>query len=187
MKNPARMAFCRHHHRLSAMLQRGASHSTQRRKLTLSVSGWTMTSTRRPWRSGWVPGNAALSRPESGRHASSPHSTVDAWSGSGSRVTGVVLVVTLEPRHVVLVATERRPIQPLPHAPQRVNAPCIGGVGVVDDTVLEGERAHPGTLERQVLGVDLPALERPEVVRPTFGDRLFREGDVEVEVEVRSG
>jgi len=59
-------------------------------------------------------------------------------------LSAVVLVVAAEPRHVALVAAERGAVEPLPHGPEPVEAPRVRGVGVVDDPVLEDERAHAG-------------------------------------------
>src|SRR6266545_5453560 len=53
----------------------------------------------------------------------------------------VVLIAPSEP-DPGLVASLRRPIEPLIHAPEGIQAPRIGGVRVVDDTVLEREGAH---------------------------------------------
>src|SRR5580692_8156620 len=41
-----------------------------------------------------------------------------------------------------LVASLRRPVEPLVHAPDAVHSARIGGIGVVDDAVLEHKRAH---------------------------------------------
>jgi hypothetical protein len=41
-----------------------------------------------------------------------------------------------------LVSPSRRPVQPLVHGPEAVRAARVGRVGVVDDSVLERERAH---------------------------------------------
>jgi len=35
-----------------------------------------------------------------------------------------------------------RPVEPLVHAPETVQSTCIGGIGVVNDAVLEHKRAH---------------------------------------------
>ena len=52
-----------------------------------------------------------------------------------------VLVVPTEPQPG-LVTPLRRPVKPLVHSPERIKAARVGGVGVVDDAVLERERAH---------------------------------------------
>ncbi len=63
-----------------------------------------------------------------------------------SSVAGLVLVVAVEPRQVALVATEGGPVEPLPHGPEGVEAPGIGGVGVEHVAVIEHECAHAGHL-----------------------------------------
>src|SRR5712691_3301076 len=55
----------------------------------------------------------------------------------------VVLVVAAPPE-AGLVATERRAVEPLVHAPQDVNPALVRRVGVVDDAILEREGAHAG-------------------------------------------
>src|SRR6202165_1893276 len=54
-----------------------------------------------------------------------------------------VLVVAAPP-HAGLVATERRAVQPLVHAPEAVYPALVRRVGVVDDAILERKRAHAG-------------------------------------------
>ena len=54
-----------------------------------------------------------------------------------------VLVVPPKPRPR-FVAPLLRPVEPLVHSPECVEAAGVGGVGVVDDAVGERERAHPG-------------------------------------------
>src|SRR6266542_237104 len=46
------------------------------------------------------------------------------------------------------VAPPRCAVEPLVHAPEAVEPARVGGVGVVDDAVLERERAHAGSLLR---------------------------------------
>ena len=36
----------------------------------------------------------------------------------------------------------RRPVEPLVHSPEHVEAARVGGVGVVDDAIRERERTH---------------------------------------------
>src|SRR5262245_25419540 len=91
------------------------------------------------------------------------------------RRNSVVLVVALEPAEVTLVATVRGPIEPLPHRPHGVDTSRIRGIRVVNGAVVERERAHAGTLERQVPRIAHPVLEVTEVVRAAVGDRLCRE------------
>src|SRR6059058_2104453 len=56
------------------------------------------------------------------------------------RISGV-LVPAPEPRPG-FVTPLRRPVEPLVHPPERVEAARIGGVGVVDDAIRERERTH---------------------------------------------
>src|SRR6266542_3669053 len=139
-----------------------------------------------------------------------------SWCGPSTRVwlfagpvCVVVLVVTAEPVERVvgaarLVSPSRRPVEPLVHAPEAVQAARIGRVRVVDDSVLERERAHARALARvgrpvgarrcgtRVEGPARGLRRRPherlaEVVLE--GARtllLLGEGDVEVVVEVAS-
>src|SRR5512144_3328098 len=59
----------------------------------------------------------------------------------------VVFVVTAPP-DPVLVAPAWRPVEPLVHAPEPVQPAGIGRVRVVDGAIVEGERAHAGSLSR---------------------------------------
>ena len=52
-----------------------------------------------------------------------------------------VLVVPPKPRPR-FVSTIRRPVEPLVHSPEHIEAARVGGVCVVDDAVGECERAH---------------------------------------------
>src|SRR5262245_17849066 len=53
----------------------------------------------------------------------------------------VVLVVTAPP-DPRLVAAFGGAVEPLVHAPETIQSARVGGIGVVDDTVLQHERAH---------------------------------------------
>src|SRR6266567_5832601 len=96
--------------------------------------------------------------------------TTRVWLFAGP-VCVVVLVVTAEPVERVvgsarLVSPSRRPVEPLVHAPEAVQAARIGRVRVVDDSVLERERAHARALAR----VGRPVRARrcsPRIERPT--------------------
>src|SRR6266550_6527817 len=55
----------------------------------------------------------------------------------------LVLVVAAPPQ-AGLVATEWRAVEPLVHTPEAVYPALVGRVGVVDDAILERERAHAG-------------------------------------------
>src|SRR5690349_4641425 len=103
-----------------------------------------------------------------------------------------------------LVSPSRRPVEPLVHAPQAVQAARVGRVRAVDDPVLERERAHAGALARVGRPVGArgcgPRVERPAYVlgRRPYGRLaevvledartllLLGEDDVEVVVEVAS-
>src|SRR5579884_2802968 len=69
----------------------------------------------------------------------------------------LVLVAPAPPRSG-LVATLGRAVEPLVHAPQPVDTARIRRVRVVDDAVLERERAHPGVLAD--VGGDVGAAHR---------------------------
>src|SRR6266852_2471329 len=59
----------------------------------------------------------------------------------------VVLVVAASP-DARLVAPLGCAVEPLVHAPEAVQSACIGGIGVVDDAVLEHERADARPIAR---------------------------------------
>src|SRR6266571_5205061 len=59
----------------------------------------------------------------------------------GNRSALVVLVVVAPPE-ARLVTPLGGAVEPLVHAPEAVQSARIGGIGVVDDAVLERERAH---------------------------------------------
>src|SRR5712692_6051965 len=61
----------------------------------------------------------------------------------GSVVSLVVFVVAAPPE-AGLVATEWCAVEPLVHAPEAVDPALVRRVGVVDDAILERERAHAG-------------------------------------------
>src|SRR5687768_3209060 len=65
---------------------------------------------------------------------------------SASR-SSLVLVVAAPP-DARFVAPFGGTVEPRVHAPEGVQPARIGGIGVVDDTVLEGERTHPRPLAR---------------------------------------
>src|SRR5215472_5069569 len=128
------------------------------------------------------------------------------WLFAGLVYIVVLVVAAEEVKRIVgaarLVSPLRRPVQPLVHAPQAVQAARVGRVSVVDDSVLERERAHA----RALSGVGRPVGARrcgPRVEWPADvvgrgphgrlaevvleGARTFLllgEGDVEVGVEV---
>src|SRR2546421_7467057 len=113
----------------------------------------------------------------------------------------VVLVVAAHP-DARLVAPLGCAVEPLVHAPEAVHSARIGGIGVVDDAVLERERAHARPLARvrgrvgsdsgRQLGDRLRDRRRvhrvaaaPVVVFDApLALLLLAEPDVEVEVEI---
>src|SRR5262249_48928695 len=114
----------------------------------------------------------------------------------------IVLVVAAPPNAARLVAPLGGAVEPLVHAPEAVQSARIGGIGVVDDAVLEHECAHARSIARvrgyvgsghgRVLGDglrDLCCVHRVAAVLVVIFDAslallLLRERDVEVEVEV---
>src|SRR5881392_1483181 len=121
--------------------------------------------------------------------------------------SALVVLVVAAPPGARLVAPLGGAVEPLVHAPEAVQSARIGGIGVVDDAVLEHERAHARPLARvrghvgsghgrelgdRPLAAGFPdrrhvhrAAGAPVVV---FDDTLallrLGEPDVEVEVEV---
>src|SRR5215471_14026392 len=113
------------------------------------------------------------------------------------------------PDAVGLVATFGGAVEPSVHAPDTVHAAREGGIGVVDDAILEHERAHarpiankggrvgsahgrelsPGLLAATLL--TRPALKRrlPPIVvfDVAFALLLLAEPNVEVGIEVAAG
>src|SRR5207248_4812419 len=67
-----------------------------------------------------------------------------------------------------LVAAEGRAVEPLVHAPQAVQAARVGRVGVVDDAVLQRERAHTGSF----LPVGLPVRADDRLAEGVAGTLL---------------
>src|SRR6266446_5111755 len=63
-----------------------------------------------------------------------------------SMVSLAVVLVVAAPPEAGLVATAWRAVEPLVHAPEAVNPALVRRVGVVDDAILERERAHAGAL-----------------------------------------
>src|SRR5450432_1874778 len=73
-----------------------------------------------------------------------------------ARRSALVVLVMATPPKARLVASLGRAVEPLVHAPEAVEPTRVGGIGVVDDAVLEHERAHAGPLppERRPVGAD---------------------------------
>src|SRR5262252_6360540 len=59
------------------------------------------------------------------------------------RRSAIVVLVVAAPPGVGLVASLGCAVEPLIHAPKPVQSARVGGIGMVDDAVLEHERAHP--------------------------------------------
>src|SRR5262245_13956698 len=122
-------------------------------------------------------------------------------SGEGSAPSSVPVLVVTPPPDPGLVAPFGCPVEPLVHAPQAVESARVGGIRVIDDAVLEGERAHARPLTRVSGGVgpghgrDLPhrpvaaaklprALATVVVFDAALALLLLGEPDIEVGVEV---
>src|SRR5207249_3313857 len=56
--------------------------------------------------------------------------------------SALVVLVVAAPPDARLVASPGGAVEPLVHAPEAVQSARVGGIGVVDDAVLERERAH---------------------------------------------
>src|SRR2546428_1312834 len=72
----------------------------------------------------------------------------DARSGVMRCRSALVVLVVAAPPEARLVATLGRAVEPLVHAPETVQPARIREIGVVDDAVLERERAHARRLSR---------------------------------------
>src|SRR5213594_744176 len=68
--------------------------------------------------------------------------------------SALLVLVVAAPPDPRLVAPSGRAVEPLVHAPEAVQSARIGGIRVVDDAVLERERAHtrPLAVERGHVG-----------------------------------
>src|SRR6266851_7865113 len=62
--------------------------------------------------------------------------------------SALVVLVVAAPPEALLVAPLGGAVEPLVHAPEAVHSSRIGGIGVVDHTFLERERAHARSLAR---------------------------------------
>src|SRR5688572_19130012 len=71
-----------------------------------------------------------------------------ATGGTSESGSALVVLVVAAPPDARLVAPLGGAVEPLVHAPEAVHSARIGGIGVVDDAVLERERAHAGSLAR---------------------------------------
>src|SRR5262245_33333764 len=139
--------------------------------------------------------------PTSVRASASTSSTSSSRRASSSRPWLLlsfhrhrVLVVT-PPPEAALVSSPRRAIEPLIHAPHAVQPARVRGIRVVDDAVLEDERAHAWPFARVCrrvgpcrgrecfcsLSAPLPRSLAPEVVfDATFPLLHLGEPDAEV-------
>src|SRR2546428_13519090 len=71
------------------------------------------------------------------------------WKATTTRLrSAVVVLVVAAPPGGRLVAPLGCAVEPLEHAPEAVHPARIGGIGVVDDPVLERERAHARPITR---------------------------------------
>src|SRR5262245_1279249 len=110
----------------------------------------------------------------------------------------LVVFVVATPPGTRLVTPARSAVEPLVHAPQPVQPTRIGGIGVVDDAVLEHECAHarPFARVRSRVGSShgreggstragaFPGALLPVVVLDALALLLLSEPDAEVRVEV---
>src|SRR5437588_9331823 len=118
---------------------------------------------------------------------------------------GLVLIVAFPP-DAILVAPLRRAVEPLIHAPEAVQSARVGGIGVVNDAVLQREGAHARPIAD--VGVHVGSAHGSELTgsvgcraRRYRGNRfllfvvvfdslalfLFRERGAEVGVEIAVG
>src|SRR5262245_28653895 len=74
-----------------------------------------------------------------------------------------------------LVATLGSAVEPLIHAPEAVQAARVGGVRMIDDAVLQRERAHAGPLspEGRPVGADAGGDLGADAVRVDLERRLL--------------
>src|ERR1700733_6000405 len=116
---------------------------------------------------------------------------------------GVFVVAT--PPHALLVAPLGRTVEPLIGAPESVQSTRMGGIGVVDDAVLDRESAHArpiarkgspiGSARRREPGDSIGNLRRGErmvaapiiVFNPSRALLFLGDRDIEIEVEVVAG
>src|SRR4051812_3219710 len=91
---------------------------------------------------------AAKSSAERPRKARRDARSEDIRAGRGPKMapgetgprSALVVLVMAAPPEPLLVAAPGRAVEPLVHAPERVEAARIGGVGVVEGAVFEHER-----------------------------------------------
>src|SRR5216683_8302729 len=64
------------------------------------------------------------------------------------KMSALVVLVVAAPPDAGLVAPLGGAVEPLVHAPEAVQSACIGGIGVVDDAVLDHKPAHARPIAR---------------------------------------
>src|SRR4051812_13290537 len=64
------------------------------------------------------------------------------------RLSSLAVLIMAAPPDASLVAPLGCAIQPLVHAPEAIHSAGVGGISMVDDAVLEHERAHARPLAR---------------------------------------
>src|ERR1700761_4277886 len=112
-----------------------------------------------------------------------------------------VFIVSAPP-NAVLIASLGRAIEPLIGAPQSVEAPRIGRIGVVNGAVLDREGAHAWSIAHECSSVGPARFREPRdglrnlrrcqrmitapiiVLNAAFALLFLGDGDVEIEVEV---
>src|SRR2546428_13677091 len=95
------------------------------------------------------------------------------WKATTTRLrSALVVLVVAAPPGGRLVAPLGGAVEPLVHAPEAVQSARIGGIGVVDDAVLEHEGAHARPLAR--VGGHVGSDHGRELggIPPTAGFRL---------------
>src|SRR5207248_6040898 len=99
----------------------------------------------------------------------------------------LVFVAAAPPRASArLVASLRRPVEPLIHPPQAVEAARVGGVRVVDDAVLERERAHARRFAEERVEIDAHALRVPRAGTALCNGGLPKECSRKNSVEINA-
>src|SRR6266481_872259 len=73
---------------------------------------------------------------------------LEASRAFSRRRSALVVLVVAAPPDARLVAPLGGAVEPLVHAPEAVQSARVGGISVVDDAVLERERAHARPIER---------------------------------------
>src|SRR5262245_30845566 len=92
-------------------------------------------------------------RPLAGTTRRPPASRRDASRRSNARyrrgwLSALAVLVVAAPPDAALVASVGSAVEPLIHAPEGIDSARVCGIGVVDDAVLERERAQARSLTR---------------------------------------